>query len=137
MATYPKDRQTLQFPVVTAASLLLLALPLQIAPAQLTGIVRDSSVGAPMPGVVVQLLDSAGRAYDRAITDVAGRYRVAPTATTTRAQFLRLGYRPRDIRLTGDSTLDVAMVRLPTFMTQVSTVANRSCPRRRDSDAAF
>jgi hypothetical protein len=51
--------------------------------------------GNAIPGVVVQLLDSANAIRARALTDEAGAFLViAPSAATYRIQTLRIGFRP-------------------------------------------
>src|SRR6188508_2406071 len=58
------------------------------------GVVVDEA-GAPVPGVVVQLLDTAARAAARSLTDERGTFRVAAsTAGVYHLSTLRIGFRP-------------------------------------------
>jgi hypothetical protein len=60
------------------------------------GIVVDRAE-TPVPGVVVQLLDTASRVAARALTNQQGEYRVtARTSGSYRLHTLRIGFRPTD-----------------------------------------
>jgi len=111
------------------------------APAQvLHGAVRDSASGLPVPGAIVTLLDSAGRAMTRNLSNESGLYRakLLPQARTVR--FLRLGFRPREVALpvgVDDVPMDVALQSLPFLLQAVHVQAGRNCPRRADRGAAL
>jgi hypothetical protein len=58
------------------------------------GVVVDEA-GTPLPGVVVQLVDSAARTAARSLTDERGAFRVAASsAGVYRLSTLRIGFRP-------------------------------------------
>ncbi len=60
-------------------------------------VVRD---GAPVPGVVVQLLDSTSTAVARDLSDEGGAYRLlAPRPGTYRLAARRIGYAPMQTAL--------------------------------------
>src|SRR6266571_802258 len=91
---------------------------------QVRGIIRDSATAGPIPGVIASLLDSAGRPLARTIADEQGRYRLPALASAARLQALRIGYRPREVRLRanpsgGDVTVDVTMVPVAKFLETV------------------
>lgn len=109
-------------------------------PAQgLRGVVRDSISRRPIPGAVVLLLGARGDTIARTLTDPEGAYRFAagkPPATTIR--FVRIGFLPRDRRLSGpEDRLDVGMLRLPTLLHSVNVRAPARCGRRADQAIAF
>src|ERR1043166_757414 len=58
------------------------------------GVVVDQA-DAPVPGVLLQMLDSSSHVVARALTNERGEYRIAaPRAGTYRIATLRIGYRP-------------------------------------------
>jgi len=126
----------------TALAAALLAATAHATRAQvLRGAVRDSASRRPIPGVVVVLMDSGGRALTRDITDARGQYAVSLTAAMRGGRRLRIGFSPRDIRLSppaADTTnLDVAMLAIPTLLSTVAVVDQPECPRRDDRATAF
>ena len=131
-------------PAVRRSALVAALLALR-APAlhaqELRGIVRDSAGSQPVPGVVLVLLDSTGRAIGRNLTNEHGAYRVALDPAMRRVRFLRIGFRPREVPLPalsgGSAQLDVTMAAIPTLLEPVRVVENPACRRRADGPAAF
>jgi hypothetical protein len=126
------------------AALLLLAAVVAFARAasaqqQVTGTVRDSASRQPVPGAVVTVLDSLGRALERGTTDQRGQFRVAAPAEGRRIRVLRLGFRPRELALSRERGApgDVVMVAIPILLDQVRVTAAASCPRRDDRASAL
>ena len=71
-----------------------LAIPSGAAGQVIQGIALERG-SAPVPGVLLLLLDGADRIVARALTDSEGRYRLSPAAAGTyRIRTLRIGYRP-------------------------------------------
>jgi hypothetical protein len=121
-----------------AALFLLIASPLSAQVLQ--GVVRDSVARQPVPGVVVSLIDSAGKPTARTLSDQRGLYRlvVRPGAALVRVQ--RLGYRMREVPMiaTGDdvATLDLLVAAIPSLLEPVRVLGAARCPRRRDNAEA-
>jgi hypothetical protein len=119
------------FPLITAAA----------HAQELRGTVRDTASARPIPGAVVLLLGADGRTVSRNITNERGEYRVALAPATTRARFLRLGFRPRELTIPasvgGVARLDVSMESIAAILETVQVSANPSCPRRSDETQAF
>ena len=103
------------------------------------GIVSDSSTRQPIAGAVVSLIDSAGTTIARFITNARGEYRFPEFTLGRRMRIVRMGYRPRDVRLPSplSGSIDVRMASIPMMLDQVTAVANTNCPRRSDRAAAF
>jgi hypothetical protein len=102
----------------------------------LRGTVSDSGSRAPIPGVVVVLLDASGVTLARGLTNARGEYLLVASPRATRLRLVRLGFRPREIPVTGPMH-DVRLMALPTLLESVRVVANAGCPHRRDREAAF
>src|SRR4051812_9698375 len=80
----------------------------------LRGSVRDSVSTLPIPGSVLILLDSEGRTLGRNITNEKGDYAIALPPQIARMQILRIGFRPRTVRVpAGTLRLDVTMTSIP------------------------
>jgi hypothetical protein len=95
-------------------------------------------VAAPVAGAVVSLLDSAGRATGRTIAGADGRFVLSQSPRAARLHVIRIGFRPRDIRLAPTDTLvDVALVRLPTSLTAMRITDREMCPGSEERGAAF
>ena len=104
------------------------------------GTVSDSASGQPIPGAVVSLIDSAGTTIARFITNARGEYRFPEFTLGRRLRIVRMGFRPRDVRLpaaASEEPVSIRMLAIPMMLDQVSAVANSSCPRRSDRAAAF
>jgi len=113
-------------------SLVALMFAAHVAAAQqVRGRVVDSATASPISGAVASLLDSAGRALARTITDQQGRFRLSLATGATRLQLLRIGFRPRDVRLQrsgGDIDVDTYMTPVPRFLESVRVSDREVCP---------
>jgi hypothetical protein len=98
--------------------------------------VSDSGSRAPIAGVVVVLLDAAGGTMARGITNARGEYLLQDSLRGRRLRFTRLGFRPREIPVSG-RVHDVRLFALPTLLESVRVVANARCPHRPDRQSAF
>ena len=107
---------------------------------QMSGVVRDSATGDFVAGAVVSLLDPAGVALAQGITRNNGQYELDWNDRAASLRVVRIGFRPREIRLergiVDDLTLDVILVRLPTLLEPVHVTALGTCDRRRDNAEA-
>jgi hypothetical protein len=109
---------------------------------QVRGEIRDSATAFVIPGAVASLFDAAGTPLTRTIADQFGRYRLTVPASATRLQILRIGYRPRELRLppvSGDTTItiDVTMVPVPKFLAAVQVSDRPICPERESGGEAL
>lgn len=107
---------------------------------QVRGMVTDSASGGPIPGAVLQLLDSAGGVRGRTISDQRGAYTLRLPVGAVRVRALRIGFRPRFAELpaapAGDVRVDLAMPRIPAFVEPIRVVAAQ-CGRRSDRGSAL
>ncbi|MFI5233565.1 MAG: hypothetical protein ACHQSE_13730, partial [Gemmatimonadales bacterium] len=105
------------------------------------GTVRDSTNHQPIAGAVFMLLDSSGVVLGRRITDEHGEYGVAVTGAPRWARVVRIGFQPREVRLSGavDASVpyDLAMIPVPTMLAAVSVRDQSHCGRRSDRAAAL
>ena len=109
---------------------------------QIRGTVRDSAGLVPIAGAVVSVLDSAGLVFARALTDEQGRFRLPSAPALTRVRVVRIGFRPREVRLPiagpdGDVGVDLAMVAVPHVLEAVEVTGTSICPPRRDRGQAL
>lgn len=108
---------------------------------QIIGTVTDSASRQPIPGAVLQLLDSAGRTLGRNITNATGQYRIALTPPMRRLRVVRIGFRPREVAIpaltNGIARVDVVMTSIPTMLEAVRVTSGANCPRRDDRAAAL
>jgi hypothetical protein len=105
---------------------------------QARGVVRDSAGGAPIPGVVVTVLDTSGATAARVITDAAGRFTVQAALSSPRFRLLRIGYRPREIVMGADrGELVLMMEKIPPVLDRVRVTDSELCPGSSDRGAAF
>jgi hypothetical protein len=116
-----------------AAALALIASLGQSANAQVVhGAVGDST-GRRLSGVVVLLVDSTQRPTTRALTDDAGRFRLAaPSPGTYRLRTLRIGYKPSTsspVTLEATSTVErqIVLVALPLNLDTVRVGERTAC----------
>jgi hypothetical protein len=104
------------------------------------GTVRDADTGAPVAGVVVLALDSAGTVRARSVAGGAGEYRVS-IQRAVKLRFVRIGYRPEEREIpaaeSGIATVDAAMHALSQMLAPVEVRANANCPRRADGSSTF
>lgn len=107
----------------------------------LRGSVRDSATNAPIAGAVLVLLDSSGASLGRNITNERGDYTIALHPAMRRVQVLRIGFRPRTLRIPtavdGVARLDVVMPAIPHLLESVKVIDQPNCPRRDDRAMAF
>ena len=75
-------------------SLYALLLPSVALGQTILGRTVEQSGNAPVPGVVLVLMDTLGRVVGRALTDDQGEYRLWAGPGTYRVRTLRIGYRP-------------------------------------------
>lgn len=127
---------------IIAALLLIATAAVQSLPAQLLrGTVRDSATNAPIPGAVIVLLDSSGTSLGRNITNDRGQYSIALHPAMRRIQVLRIGFRPRTMRIPdavdGVARLDMVMPVIPRLLEPVSVIDQPNCPRRDGRAQAF
>jgi hypothetical protein len=108
---------------------------------QLRGVVRDGLSALPVPGAVVSVLDSGGRAAGRTIADQGGRYAIALLPSAARIRVIRIGFQPVELPVArgtgGDATLDVTMQRLPMRLASVRVTDRPLCPGTVGADDAL
>lgn len=123
----------------------LVALAVRPVVAQsIRGVVRDSASGAPVPGAIITLLDSAGSGMTRNLSNERGLYVARRFDGARRIRVVRLGFRPREVALpdvqsdiAADVTLDVTLQSIPFLLSTRRVMAARSCPRRADTEQAL
>lgn len=122
-----------------AASVVLAALAAvsQARAQRVRGAVTDSVTGLHIAGVVVTLTDSAGGFLSRAIAGPSGEYSVFRPAAARRMRVVRIGYRPRDLAIAGDSVMDLRMQPVPALLGAVEQSDRRICPGRTGSIEAI
>lgn len=136
---YPSlmTRSTLTLPLAV-----LLSLASAGAGAQVVRGVAVDAAGRPIPGVVIALLDSAGDARVRALSDEAGAFNIrAPEAGRWRLRAFRIGFQPVDSRVLSVAAGEVVEERFVLDGTRVSLEAVRvlgqnSCGRSRNAGTA-
>lgn len=105
------------------------------------GVVVDQAA-TPVPGVVVQLLDSASRVAGRALSNERGEFRVAGgRAGTYRLGTLRIGYRPTvsdpiSLLAGGEVEHRVTLSGVRVALDTMRVVSNNVCRAFTDSGAA-
>lgn len=102
------------------------------------GTVIDSASQQPIPGAVVQLLGSDGAERARTLSDARGAFYVRASQEVSSLRIVRIGFRPRSLRLasplrSGEATDAgaIAMQRIPAFLDPVRVVAAQ-CRQRRN-----
>lgn len=126
-------------PIVRLVVVLACLIPAGIQAQQVRGVVRDSTAGAPLPGVVVTALDSAGSGVGRTITDADGRFTLALTPQAARLRLVRIGYHPRDLTPVPRTAelVQLAMGRIPPMLDAVRSTGKEVCPGSTERGAAF
>jgi hypothetical protein len=129
-------RMRCDIPFVVLSTILIAA---QATAQGVRGVVRDSAVGNPLGGAIVQLLDSAGAGRARSITDVDGRFVLPATPAVATLRIMRIGYRPVERPLSGDTdvAIDVAMSHVPPILDAVRVRGSKLCPGSPERGAAF
>ena len=111
----------------------LIAAGAAIAPARaqaqrVRGTLTDSSSREPVSGAVVSVLDSAGQFVSRTIADDKGRFTAALLRGARTLHIVRIGYRPVDAPLSGDSTMDFHLVPIASRLATMTASEGRVCP---------
>jgi len=126
--------------LIGALSLLATA---RIAQAQeLRGRVVDSASAQPVLGAVLILLDADSKVIARNLTNERGEFRPALSPQIARMRVLRIGFRPREVRVPAVAVgaveqLNVTMVSVPSMLEPVRVSMAPSCPRRPDATIAL
>ncbi|MDB4914917.1 MAG: hypothetical protein JWM95_2561 [Gemmatimonadetes bacterium] len=129
------DRGKVKF---LSALLVALLMSTSVSAQEVRGVVRDSATGRPVAGAVVSLFDAGGAALGRNLSNELGHYRVAAAQPAQRLRIVRLGYRPRDIRIPADAQdVDILLVAIPPMLEAVRIHASSKCADRRDGAAAL
>jgi hypothetical protein len=120
-------------------ALLLIAGCATVVQAQLRGVVRDSTSGAPLAGAIVTVLDSAARVGARSLTRADGQFAVTTTPASRRLRVVRIGYRPVDLPIPAmqAAPIGIAMGHLPPMLDAVRVVGRELCPGSAERGAAF
>jgi len=119
------------------ALLAALAVAASAAPAvraqAVRGVTRDAT-GQPVPAVIVELLDSGGRAIDRQLSDDLGAFRLNARAPGSyRVRTLRIGYQPEIIAAIVEGertvTLTVTLASVRVVLDTITATARNPCGR--------
>jgi hypothetical protein len=100
------------------------------------GVVRDSTTGAVLTGVVVSQLDSRGIAVTRVLTTNTG-FTLASQPGGARLNFRRIGFIPYDTTVAGDSRLEIKLRRRVTQLAPIVATDEKRCSERSDRRAAL
>ena len=96
-----------------------------------TGVVRDSSTSAPLPGAVVSALDSLRRSLARTVSDASGRYSIELSDGATQLRVQRIGFQPRVVPLPKRRdalfSMDLWLKKLPTLLSGVTVNDESLC----------
>lgn len=120
----------------------LVAAGAAIAPARahaqrVRGTLTDSSTHDPVSGAVVSVLDSAGQFVSRTIADDRGRFTAALLRGARSLHIVRIGYRPVDAPLTGDSTMDFHLAPIASRLATMTASEGRICPGKPGASEAL
>jgi hypothetical protein len=122
--------------LIAVTAVLAAAMPLDAQ--QLRGVVSDAS-GAPVPGVLLQLLDSASRVVAQGLSGDHGAYRLrAPVSGAFVVRSLRIGFRPtfsEPLRLDAASDLayDVTLTGIAIHLDTVRVSGRATCRIAQDT----
>jgi hypothetical protein len=123
-----------------AIGALMSGAPATASAQQVRGTVSDSTSRRPIPGAVLILLDSAGGALGRNLTNERGEFVLSGATGARRLRVQRIGFRPRDVTIppvvNGVAEIGVAMIPIPTFLEPVRVTATQ-CARRSDQGSAI
>src|SRR5262249_7091598 len=120
----------------------LFAPPARAAGQSVRGIVVDASQ-TPVPGVVIQLVDSTSRVAGQALSNELGEFRAAARiAGRYRVHTLRIGFRPTDsapivLQPGPDVSRRIVLTGLPVGLDTVRVAERNACRALADSGAAF
>ena len=118
------------------------ALPAGLGAQTVRGQVTDGATGAPIPGVVLLLVDSAERAPRRAMSDETGSYAIlAPGAGTYRIRAMRIGFRPTtsqpiEVLLGLNDVAPIRLAGIPVILDTVRVASRDVCGGQRDEGFA-
>lgn len=102
---------------------------------RVSGRVRGAE-GSAISGAVVTALSADGRTVGRTLSGRNGEYSLAAPTTAVKLRTIRIGYRPVTIALSltasSDTSIDVAMERLPVVLQTVRVAADARCGRSED-----
>jgi hypothetical protein len=127
---------------VRRAVLLAVLLPAYASAQSIRGAVVGRADSVPVPGAVVQLINSAGEISARALTNERGEFRlVAPAPGSYRLRTLRIGYRPTTsdaVELTGGQEVvrTLAVANVVFALDTVRVVRRSTCKLGADSALA-
>jgi hypothetical protein len=101
----------------------------------------EQSGNAPVPGVVLVLMDTLGRVVARALTDDRGEYRLSTTPGTYRVRTLRIGYRPLvslpfDLAPSQQLQQSLALTNIPVSLDTIRVAARSACQLLTDTTSA-
>ena len=109
---------------------------------QAQGTVRDSMSGVAVPGAVVSALDSTGAIAERVVSGGDGRFRITLPVGSATLRVIRIGFRPRDVRLPDaaaarDHPIDIRLSSLPALLSRVHVSDQAICPGADDRSGAL
>ncbi len=125
-------------PWTPVAAVAFIATASSVGTQQVRGVVSDAS-GAPLPGVLMQLLDSASRVVAQGLSGDRGAYRLrAPVQGAYVVRSLRIGFRPTasetlTLGTERELTHDVALASIALHLDTVRVSGRASCRIARDS----
>jgi carboxypeptidase family protein len=126
---------------ILLCGVLSIAAAAQLNAQTLNGTVRDSMVGAPVPGAVITLLDSTRAVLARSLSDQNGVFHLPAVATGRVVRLVRIGFEPREVVVGRgrDATVPFAitMLRLPNLLSAVRVRDRSPCDDRPDAATAF
>jgi hypothetical protein len=102
--------------------------------------VRDSATSAPLPGVVVTVVDARDSVLARGLTGSAGVVRLYTAPTASAIRVTRIGFRYQVRRFASadmPGALSFAMSPQPMLLDPVVSIRKASCSQRPDRQAAY
>jgi len=129
-----KDRARLLIALVAAGAAIA---PARAHAQRVRGTLTDSSTREPVSGAVVSVLDSAGQFVSRTIADDKGRFTAALLRGARTLHIVRIGYRPVDAPLTGDSTMDFHLAPIASRLATMTASEGRVCPGKPGASEAL
>jgi hypothetical protein len=129
-----KDRAGLLIALVAAGAAIA---PARAHAQRVRGTLTDSSTREPVSGAVVSVLDSAGQFVSRTIADDKGRFSAALLRGARTLHIVRIGYRPVDAPLAGDSTMDFRLAPIASRLATMTASEGRVCPGKPGASEAL
>jgi hypothetical protein len=102
---------------------------------RVTGTVRDETSGLPLSGAVVSAMAAGDSAIARTVSDSRGAFAL-PTDRAASIRVVHIGYLPTTMPVGRESSIDVALSRLPWSLPAVSAESRSECARRDDAPRA-